>query len=86
MSHTLNDVSVPSDLMTVPLFVRQRILVSCLCSSVYLDHLLINLSDLLGVNPNAGDAEIKKAYRKQALAHHPDKGGDPEAFKDLTLA
>lgn len=42
--------------------------------------------DVLGVSPNAGDDEIKKAYRKKALRAHPDKGGDPEVFKDLTHA
>ncbi|ODN98443.1 chaperone regulator [Cryptococcus wingfieldii CBS 7118] len=42
--------------------------------------------DLLGVSPEAGEADIKKAYRKNALKHHPDKGGDPEHFKELTHA
>ncbi|ORY28306.1 hypothetical protein BCR39DRAFT_535402 [Naematelia encephala] len=42
--------------------------------------------DLLGVSPEAGDDEIKKAYRKGALKNHPDKGGDPELFKELTHA
>jgi len=39
--------------------------------------------ELLGVDKNAGDAEIKKAYRKLALRLHPDKGGDPEKFKEV---
>ena len=28
---------------------------------------------VLGVSPNATDDEVKKAYRRQALEHHPDK-------------
>ena len=42
--------------------------------------------DLLGVAPDASADDIKKAYRKAALKHHPDKGGDPEKFKELNKA
>ena len=34
----------------------------------------------------ADAAEIKKAYRKKAMKEHPDKGGDPEKFKELSAA
>jgi DnaJ family protein A protein 2 len=42
--------------------------------------------DLLDVSPTASDADLKKAYRKKALRLHPDKGGDPELFKEVTHA
>ncbi|CAD7930628.1 unnamed protein product [Amoebophrya sp. A25] len=41
---------------------------------------------LLEVEKTASGAEIKKAYRKLAIKHHPDKGGDPEQFKSITKA
>ncbi|KAN0075244.1 hypothetical protein V8E55_011267 [Tylopilus felleus] len=42
--------------------------------------------DLLEVAPDASENELKKAYRKKALRLHPDKGGDPELFKEVTHA
>ncbi|OQR91524.1 hypothetical protein ACHHYP_04602 [Achlya hypogyna] len=42
--------------------------------------------ETLGVSKTASEAEIKKAFRKLALKNHPDKGGDPELFKDITVA
>jgi len=42
--------------------------------------------DLLDVSPDASETELKKAYRKKALRLHPDKGGDPELFKEVTHA
>ncbi len=42
--------------------------------------------DILGVSKNASQEEIKKAYRKLAHKHHPDKGGDAERFKKINEA
>uniref|UniRef100_A0A0E0MPP7 J domain-containing protein n=1 Tax=Oryza punctata TaxID=4537 RepID=A0A0E0MPP7_ORYPU len=42
--------------------------------------------DLLGVPPGADDGEIKRAYRRAAVTHHPDKGGDEETFKEVARA
>lgn len=41
----------------------------------------------LGVDKNASDDEIKKAYRKLAQQYHPDKnGGNEEKFKNINEA
>lgn len=42
--------------------------------------------DLLKVDKKATQDEIKKSFRKIALKEHPDKGGDPEKFKEITVA
>lgn len=41
---------------------------------------------ILGVDSNATDSEIKKAYRLIAMQCHPDKGGDKEDFQELNNA
>lgn len=40
----------------------------------------------LGVERNASPEEIKKAYRKMAAQHHPDKGGDTATFQKIQEA
>lgn len=42
--------------------------------------------ELLGVNKEATADELKKAHRKLALKLHPDKGGDPDKFKEINEA
>ena len=42
-----------------------------------------NYYDVLGVTEKATQDEIKKAYRKLAVEHHPDKGGDENKFKEI---
>ncbi len=46
-----------------------------------------NYYDILGVNQNASEEEIKKAYRRLAHKYHPDKkGGDEKRFKEINEA
>eukprot|EP00002_Diphylleia_rotans_P013439 TRINITY_DN262_c0_g1_i6.p1 TRINITY_DN262_c0_g1~~TRINITY_DN262_c0_g1_i6.p1 ORF type:complete len:182 (-),score=67.65 TRINITY_DN262_c0_g1_i6:178-723(-) len=45
-----------------------------------------SLYEILGLKETATAEEIKKAYRKLAIQHHPDKGGDAEAFRELCMA
>jgi DnaJ-class molecular chaperone len=40
----------------------------------------------LGVERNATADEIKRAYRKLASQHHPDKGGDKTKFQEIQSA
>ncbi|KAH8063861.1 hypothetical protein JL722_3056 [Aureococcus anophagefferens] len=52
-----------------------------MAQNVYLDDWAI-----LGVPPGSDQDAIRKAYRKQALLHHPDKGGDPAKFRQVAEA
>jgi|TARA_R110001592_G_scaffold3160_2_gene17779 DnaJ-class molecular chaperone len=42
--------------------------------------------ETLGVNHTTTPDEIKKAYRKLASKHHPDKGGDTKKFQTIQKA
>ncbi|HSX45020.1 MAG TPA: molecular chaperone DnaJ [Candidatus Saccharimonadales bacterium] len=42
--------------------------------------------EVLGVDKNASPDEIKKAFRKAAVEHHPDRGGNEEKFKEINEA
>lgn len=41
---------------------------------------------ILGVKKDATADEIKRAYRKLAHEHHPDKGGNTDRFKEINEA
>lgn len=47
---------------------------------------MTDLYEILGVRRNATADTIKKAYRKRSRDHHPDRGGDADAFRALQTA
>lgn len=42
--------------------------------------------EILGISKNANEQDIKRAYRKMAHEHHPDKGGSSDKFKEINQA
>jgi DnaJ-class molecular chaperone len=47
---------------------------------------MTDLYNTLGVNKNASDRDIKTAYKKKAMEHHPDKGGNADKFAEISNA
>lgn len=47
---------------------------------------MADLYGLLGLQKNASADEVKKAYRKEALVKHPDRGGNKEEFQKMQAA
>ena len=47
---------------------------------------MANAYETLGVPKGASEDEIKKAYRKLAAKHHPDRGGDTAKFQEIQTA
>jgi DnaJ-class molecular chaperone len=45
-----------------------------------------NLYDCLGLTRDTNNDDLTKAFKKAALKHHPDKGGDAEKFKTCNQA
>jgi DnaJ family protein A protein 2 len=46
----------------------------------------MSLYETLGVTKDATQDEIKKSYKKLAMKHHPDRGGDTELFQKISHA
>jgi DnaJ-class molecular chaperone len=40
----------------------------------------------LGLSPSATKLEVKQAWRKLCMIHHPDRGGTDQQFQELTVA
>ena len=42
--------------------------------------------EVLGISRDASFEEVKRAYRRLVMEHHPDRGGDAEVFKVIQAA
>jgi curved DNA-binding protein CbpA len=46
----------------------------------------INPYEILNINKNYTKTDLKKAYLREALKHHPDRGGSPNQFKKISIS
>jgi DnaJ-class molecular chaperone len=46
----------------------------------------IEAYSVLGVSKSVSNDEVKRAYRKMAMKHHPDLGGDVLVIRNVTEA
>jgi len=46
----------------------------------------MTLYEILGLTPEATDADLKAAHRRAVKTHHPDVGGDPRKFQEAQRA
>jgi len=51
-----------------------------------LNGMIKRYADILGVNVNASEEEIKQSYRSQSKTTHPDKGGNTTQFRKMNAA
>ena len=42
--------------------------------------------NILGVDASASNDQIRSAYKKLAMQHHPDRGGDQIRFQEIQEA
>ena len=45
-----------------------------------------NQFEALNLRPTTVINDIRKSYKRLALTHHPDKGGDPQKFREIKSA
>lgn len=62
-------------------------LIAYKCATAQHEYVNWDPFEILGIREDASPSDIKKAYRKLSLIHHPDKGGgDPDTFVKISKA